>query len=437
MRESQNFGERCQEEDRRDISSMDRADADGGASPSTIRRRRNADLSLQYLRRLIAGLPLLVRRLASLERLIFRGLSISEGVNGLLNVRSCSHLVLTLRSLEEAMRTTIVIVRRMEMSYCVLEPLVHRMQTVTLQIDHTARLARSASVSPEERTSPRAHFEIARGSDEDNDRYCTKDGDVLLRVGAPCSSDADRDTTNRSYRKAREIGKRLAGGEDLLCILDGDDDAGVAYLKHARVIQEFTTAERQKSHLDVVSRQFDHVVLRFWQRELLIYLENEPDPRKIVWYVDEKGNSGKTFLSKYLIAKKGAVRFENGRSCDIKFAYAGEKIVLFDLSRSQEERFNYEVLESLKNGVMFSSKYGSAMRVYSVPHVVVFCNWSPNCEKLSQDRWDVRYIDEEQCKWLSVLASDVSVKKERESESIVVSDDYDADDDDDDCVVFE
>ena len=282
--------------------------------------------------------------------------------------------------------------------------------------------------------SARAHFEVARGSDADNDKYCTKDGHVLLRVGAPCASDADRDTTNRSYRKAREISKRLAGGEDLLHILDGDDDAGNAYLKHARVIQELMAAEREKSHADVVSREFDHVVLRFWQRELLTYLEDDPHPRKIVWYVDERGNSGKTFLSKYLISKKGAVRFENGRSCDIKFAYKGEKIVLFDLSRSQEERFNYEVLESLKNGVMFSSKYASSMRVFCVPHVVVFCNWAPNCEKLSQDRWDVRYIDDEQCRWVHALASDVRVKKERERDAVVVADDYDADDD---CVLIE
>ena len=72
----------------------------------------------------------------------------------------------------------------------------------------------------------------------------------------------------------------------------------------------------------MVAREFSgEMLLRKWQRELLIYLDGDPDPRKIVWYVDEKGNTGKTYLSKYMITCRGAVRFENGRSQDIKFVY--------------------------------------------------------------------------------------------------------------------
>ncbi|ABI54257.1 replication-associated protein [Finch circovirus] len=32
---------------------------------------------------------------------------------------------------------------------------------------------------------PRAHFERARGSDEDNEQYCGKEGDVILTIGVP------------------------------------------------------------------------------------------------------------------------------------------------------------------------------------------------------------------------------------------------------------
>ena len=132
----------------------------------------------------------------------------------------------------------------------------------------------------------------------------------------------------------------------------------------------------------MVARELGDIVLKKWQRDLLLELQGTPHPRKIVWMVDEKGNTGKTYLSKYLLTQKKAVRFENGRSADIKYAYNGESIVIFDLTRSQQEHFNYEVLESVKNGVLFSSKYQSGMKVFPVPHVVVFSNWGPNEEKI-------------------------------------------------------
>lgn len=38
---------------------------------------------------------------------------------------------------------------------------------------------------------PRAHFEKALGSDADNEKYCTKEGNVLLTIGAPQGSRGD------------------------------------------------------------------------------------------------------------------------------------------------------------------------------------------------------------------------------------------------------
>ena len=75
--------------------------------------------------------------------------------------------------------------------------------------------------------------------------------------------------------------------------------------------------------------------------------------------------------------------------------YNGQRIVLFDLSPSQEDRFNYEVLESIKNGLMFSSSYESRMKVFAIPHVIVFANWAPDESKLSADRWNVRHFSDD------------------------------------------
>ncbi len=93
------------------------------------------------------------------------------------------------------------------------------------------------------------------------------------------------------------------------------------------------------------------------------------------------------------MCKGGCVKFENGKSADIKYGYNGERVVIFDYSRSQEDSINYQVLEDLKNGIFFSPKYQSAMKVFEIPHVIVFANFEPKREKLSADRWAVVCLD--------------------------------------------
>lgn len=103
---------------------------------------------------------------------------------------------------------------------------------------------------------------------------------------------------------------------------------------------------------------------------------------------------GKTFITKYLLTEGDCLRLENGKSADIKYAVTGQKVVVFDLSRSQESHVNYEVIESVKNGVVFSTKYESQMKVYKTPHVIIMANFAPDESKMSADRWDIRYIQE-------------------------------------------
>ena len=49
---------------------------------------------------------------------------------------------------------------------------------------------------------------------------------------------------------------------------------------------------------------------------------------------------------------------------------------------------NYEVLESIKNGVLFSSKYDFKVKEFQVPHFIVLANFAPDESKLFYDRWD-------------------------------------------------
>ena len=67
----------------------------------------------------------------------------------------------------------------------------------------------------------------------------------------------------------------------------------------------------------------------------------------------------------------------------------------FDLCRSSTEHINYEVIESIKNGIFNSYKYESVMRMYKSPKVVCFMNNMPKMEALSADRYQIEELMDE------------------------------------------
>uniref|UniRef100_K1QH53 Master replication protein n=1 Tax=Magallana gigas TaxID=29159 RepID=K1QH53_MAGGI len=84
------------------------------------------------------------------------------------------------------------------------------------------------------------------------------------------------------------------------------------------------------------------------------------------------------------------MRVPNVNSNDFAFAYRYEKIVVFDYTRESKDHINYDLLEDLKNGSIWSPKYQSAVKTwkYNVK-VICFSNFPPKYEALSHDRWNV------------------------------------------------
>ncbi len=152
-----------------------------------------------------------------------------------------------------------------------------------------------------------------------------------------------------------------------------------------------TNMAKYKEIYDVLD---DHTPYE-WQQNVINIVKGKPDPRKIHWIWESKGNRGKTILCKHLVLKYGAI-IVGGRCKDAMYAItqrlANDKlisIVVFDIPRSSYNHLSYPALEKIKDGLFFSSKYESGMVCYDIPHVLVFSNNEPERELLSRDRWDI------------------------------------------------
>jgi len=142
-----------------------------------------------------------------------------------------------------------------------------------------------------------------------------------------------------------------------------------------------------------------------WQQELLAILEQKPDNRTINWYWEPEGGSGKTGFQRYVCFHHKDALFVNGSGDNVKCALASLKketgrnprIILWNIPRNKSY-ISYSVLEEIKDGLIFSGKYESAMLMMNSPHIVVFANREPVYEAFSQDKWNVVRITHPQNK---------------------------------------
>lgn len=222
------------------------------------------------------------------------------------------------------------------------------------------------------------HLEKRRGKREEARAYCMKDGKYVEFGDWEAGGQGRRTDLQKIVAKVKE---GWTDGD----FLKDDPDTIFKYQKFISNVRRIQKEEESRNHLEEFSQKF---VPNQFQTEILEHLDRQ-DQRQITWVVDEKGGRGKSWLSLKLVADQNAIRFTNGKNADISFAYNGQPMVIFDLSRSIEGRVNYDIIEQLKNGALFSAKYESCSKIFKPPKVVVFSNFKPDLSKLSQDRWDI------------------------------------------------
>lgn len=141
------------------------------------------------------------------------------------------------------------------------------------------------------------------------------------------------------------------------------------------------------------------IVLRPWQLAVERLHQEKPDDRKIFWFWDPDGKTGKSTFIRYMKIKYPKQVFcMGGKASDMKFMIIKKLedeqmevpyMMFIDITRSQEARISYQGIEEIKNGLFFSGKYESSDIVLPHPHVFCFANFRPDTSTLSADRWEI------------------------------------------------
>lgn len=217
----------------------------------------------------------------------------------------------------------------------------------------------------------KAHFEQARGTDEQNKEYCTKSG-PYYEHGEP-KEDTDK------YQEIFELAKT-----DVDAAVQRDFEFGIRYYNALKNIYEDYNKPQMQSKL---------LQLRPWQEQALEKLNSQSE-REILFIVDEEGGKGKSVLAKHLLSGPKSWACQGGKIGDLMHCYdTTAEIAVFDMARcNNPDYYPWNFMENLKNGWFTSTKYKGGMKIFKPPKIIVFMNENPPRNKLSADRFNVLFI---------------------------------------------
>lgn len=233
----------------------------------------------------------------------------------------------------------------------------------------------------------RWHIGFMRGTVEQNDAYCSKQGNVV-KIGVLPMTKAgkkEKGIANCPFTMVKEDVKNGMSWHDLC------DKYPTFLVKFSNGLKKLFDEFTPKIKYNILEHYGS--ILK-WQQTIIDIAETSPNDRTIFWIYDKIGGHGKSKLADHLADNYNFVAYENAKTKDIACAWNGEHII-FDFSRKQEDFINYSVIEQLKNHRIFSAKYESTVkRIKNELHVFVFANFLPDIEAMSKDRCDIRKLQD-------------------------------------------
>lgn len=220
------------------------------------------------------------------------------------------------------------------------------------------------------------HLESAAGRDEQAIEYCRKDGDIYeYGVHSHSGQRTDLDIFKASVKDGNRCMKFIR------------EHHSEIVAKYPNFVKEYVRDNIEKPI--IVCHPF-----RKWQAWLNAKLNRDPNDREVIFIVDKVGNSGKTWFAKWYVSRHDHSQYIcPGRRQDVAHLIESNRVYFMDCARSMSEFIPYHLIEEIKNGMVFSSKYQSHINELRTNHIVVLTNEYPSMTKLSADRYKIKVIN--------------------------------------------